>query len=159
MDRVDYKKGFFFSCYLFYFSKSFYIIVSCTEWVDIPTFRKNAYLYGKLSNPVYLEQPKGFIVKNRESCVLKLKRALYGLHQSGKEWYNELDRTFIELGFQKLLNCNCVYMLNSSAIIFVYLDDLALFVKNNEILNKVCNLIGSKFEFKDLGNLTCFLGV
>ena len=41
---------------------------------------------------------------------MKLKRVLYRLNQAGREWHFELDNTFLKLGFQKVYDCNCIYM-------------------------------------------------
>jgi hypothetical protein len=43
---------------------------------------KSAFLNGDLQEEVYVEQPVGFIVASKEHKVLKLKKALYGLHQA-----------------------------------------------------------------------------
>ena len=40
---------------------------------------KTAFLNGVIEEEVFIEQPEGFEVENRESHVCKLKRALYGL--------------------------------------------------------------------------------
>jgi hypothetical protein len=42
---------------------------------------KSAFLNGDLQEEVYVEQPMGFIIAGKEHKVLKLKKALYGLHQ------------------------------------------------------------------------------
>jgi hypothetical protein len=42
---------------------------------------KLAFLNGYLQEEVYVEQPMGFIVAGKEHKVLKLKKALYGLHE------------------------------------------------------------------------------
>jgi hypothetical protein len=43
---------------------------------------KSAFLNGDLQEEVYVEQPMSFIVAGKEHKVLKLKKALYGLHQA-----------------------------------------------------------------------------
>jgi hypothetical protein len=43
---------------------------------------KLAFLNGYLQEEVYVEQPMGFIVAGKEHKVLKLKKALYGLHEA-----------------------------------------------------------------------------
>ncbi|THH27330.1 hypothetical protein EUX98_g6847 [Antrodiella citrinella] len=48
---------------------------------------KSAYLYGKLDEEIYMEQPEGFKVKGQERKVLRLLRALYGLKQAGLAWW------------------------------------------------------------------------
>ena len=43
---------------------------------------KSAFLNGFLKEEVYIEQPKGYIVKGHEDKVLKLKKARHGLKQA-----------------------------------------------------------------------------
>lgn len=43
---------------------------------------KSALLYGKLTEEIYIEQPKGYIVKGSEDNVYRLHKALYGLKQA-----------------------------------------------------------------------------
>ena len=47
----------------------------------------NAYVNANLEEPVYMKQPQGYIDQS-EHHVLKLKKAMYKLKQSGWAWYN-----------------------------------------------------------------------
>ena len=40
---------------------------------------KSAFLNGEIKEVIYVKQPEGFLVKGKEGCVLRLKKALYGL--------------------------------------------------------------------------------
>ena len=40
---------------------------------------KSAFLNGELEEEVYIEQPEGFLLSQKEDCVYRLKKALYGL--------------------------------------------------------------------------------
>ena len=40
---------------------------------------KTAFLNGNLEEEIYMKQPEGFIAKNQEHVVCKLKRSIYGL--------------------------------------------------------------------------------
>ena len=54
---------------------------------------RNAYLYGKLDEEIYMEQPEGFKVKGQEHKVLRLRRALYRLKQAGLAWWRTLSES------------------------------------------------------------------
>jgi Reverse transcriptase (RNA-dependent DNA polymerase) len=56
-----------------------------TRHIDI----SSAYLYGKLSEVIYMEQPPGFSTGNQNE-VLRLNKGLYGLKQAGRVWYRTL---------------------------------------------------------------------
>ena len=43
---------------------------------------KTAFLYGKLDEEIYMEQPEGFKIQGQERKVLRLHRAIYGLKQA-----------------------------------------------------------------------------
>ncbi|CAK9829680.1 Copia protein [Anthophora retusa] len=50
----------------------------------------SAYVQGELHDEIYMEQPEMF--SKGENKVCKLLKPLYGLKQSGREWYRKLDR-------------------------------------------------------------------
>ena len=43
---------------------------------------KTAFLKGIIQDKIYIEQPQGFEIHERESHVCKLNKALYGLKQA-----------------------------------------------------------------------------
>ena len=62
---------------------------------------KNAFLNGVIEEQVYIEQPRGFEVEDRETHVCKLKKALYRLKQAHRAWYGRIDSFLVSLGFTK----------------------------------------------------------
>lgn len=49
------------------------------DWCIFQLDVKSAFLYGELSEAVYIEHPQGFVKKGEEEKVYKLKKALCGL--------------------------------------------------------------------------------
>ena len=63
---------------------------------------QSAYLYGKLKEEIYMKQPEGSRVPGQEHFVLCLLRALYGLKQAGLAWWETLNESMKDLGFECL---------------------------------------------------------
>ena len=62
---------------------------------------KTAFLNGLLKEDVYVAQPKGFIDPHFPDHVLYLKKALYGLNQAPRAWYDRLTQYLVSHGFTR----------------------------------------------------------
>nr|GEU45802.1 putative ribonuclease H-like domain-containing protein [Tanacetum cinerariifolium] len=62
---------------------------------------KSAFLYGTIEEEVYVCQPLGFEDPDYPDKVYKVVKALYGLHQASKAWYETLANYLLENGFQR----------------------------------------------------------
>ena len=62
---------------------------------------KTAYLNAPIDEDIFLEQPERF-KQGDGDMVCKLKRSLYGLKQSGRNWYVCLSHRLEQLGFHSL---------------------------------------------------------
>nr|GEY78589.1 retrovirus-related Pol polyprotein from transposon TNT 1-94 [Tanacetum cinerariifolium] len=62
---------------------------------------KTAFLHGSLKEEVYVSQPEGFIDAGHPSHVYKLKKALYGLMQAPRAWYDKLSTFLLQNHFFK----------------------------------------------------------
>jgi len=60
---------------------------------------KTAFLHGKLTDEVFMEQPDGQKEKGKEDWVCKLHKSLYGLRQAGRCWYDKLYSEMQKIGF------------------------------------------------------------
>nr|GEV20356.1 putative ribonuclease H-like domain-containing protein [Tanacetum cinerariifolium] len=59
---------------------------------------KSAFLYGTIKEEVYVYQPPGFEDPNHLDKVYKVVKALYGLHQAPRAWYETLANYLLENG-------------------------------------------------------------
>ena len=59
-----------------------------------------AYLNATLENPIYMQKLPGYY-EDKTEHVLLLKKCLYGLKQSGREWYKCLSKALFNMGFKK----------------------------------------------------------
>nr|GEY07193.1 retrovirus-related Pol polyprotein from transposon TNT 1-94 [Tanacetum cinerariifolium] len=62
---------------------------------------KIIFLYGPLKEEVYVNQPDGFVNPYHPDKVYRLKKALYGLRQAPRAWYDELSNFLVSKGFSK----------------------------------------------------------
>ena len=121
-----------------------------------------AFLNGKLKDDIFMKQPKGFEVKDKEHMICKLKRSIYGFKQSPLCWNQALDKHLKRMGLKPSLNDPYIYVLNSGGeviILAIYVDDIILAGKSSERIQQIIREIGTKFNVKDMGSLRHFLGV
>ena len=125
---------------------------------------KTAYLNAPIDCDIYMEQPKGFeeVGKNGEKLVCKLKKSLYGLKQSGRNWNNMLHSFLYTENFCQSRADPCVYVRNSETegcvILIIWVDDIIISATCPKLLESVKESLCQKFKMKDLGELSWFLG-
>ena len=86
--------------------KSIRILLSITAHYDYEIWQmdvKTAFLNGNLEEEIYMLQPEGFIAKNQEHMVCRLKRSIYGLKQASRSWNIRFDQTIKSFGFEQIL--------------------------------------------------------
>jgi hypothetical protein len=127
---------------------------------------KSAYLYGKLreDEQIYLTPPPGVEVPGLKSGqVLRLLVALYGLKQAGRRWYSELRRVLEQLGFKRSEHDHALFYRrhpdDSSSIIFVHVDDMALITRTLERMQQLKLNMAKVFELTDNGVMSWMLGI
>ncbi|GJS52204.1 putative ribonuclease H-like domain-containing protein [Tanacetum coccineum] len=62
---------------------------------------KSAFIYGKIEEEVYVCQPPEFEDPNFLDRVYKVEKALYGLHQAPRAWYETLSTYLLDNRFQR----------------------------------------------------------
>nr|GEY07578.1 retrotransposon protein, putative, Ty1-copia subclass [Tanacetum cinerariifolium] len=67
---------------------------------------KTTFLHGNLEEMIYMRQPPGYEQGNK---VCLLKKSLYGLKQSPRQWYRRFDEYILSNGFKRNSYDNCVY--------------------------------------------------
>ncbi|KAJ4723126.1 Retrovirus-related Pol polyprotein from transposon TNT 1-94 [Melia azedarach] len=124
---------------------------------------KTAFLHGELEEEIYMTQPDGFQVPGKEDYVCKLKKSLYGLKQSPRQWYKRFDSDMIEIGYTRSPYDCCVYYskaTNGSLIYLVlYVDDMLIAAENKSDVQKLKDILSVEFEMKDLGAARKILGM
>ena len=135
------------------------LLVVRRQWVDAHLDIKCAYLYGELQQTTFVAPPEGFQNSTSPNTVWLLKRALYGLHQSGRQWYARLVEELLKIGFIRIPGFSCAFQLNNIAVLLFYVDDLVLFAINNSFLQSVIRKVSQVFDITNLGRIQKLLGV
>jgi hypothetical protein len=116
----------------------------------------------QLQEEVFVQQPEGYVKKGGEHKVLKLKKALYGLHQAPRAWNSKLDVTLTALGFMKSSSEPVIYIRKSGSsqlIVGVYVDDLVITGPDRSGICSFKKEMATKFKMTDLGLLRYYLGI
>ncbi|GJV70884.1 retrovirus-related pol polyprotein from transposon TNT 1-94 [Tanacetum coccineum] len=79
----------------------FLAYASFKDFVVYQIYVKSSFLYGKIEEEVYVCQPSGFEDPDFPDRVYKVEKALYGLHQAPKAWYETLSTYLLDNGFQR----------------------------------------------------------
>lgn len=124
---------------------------------------KTTFLHGRLEEEILMSQPEGYEFPGKEDHVCRLKKSLYGLKQSPRQWYLRFDK-FMQL--HEFIKCSydcCVYYKTIKDGLYIYLllyvDDMLVACKDKEEIDKLKVLLNSEFEMKDLGYAMKILGM
>ncbi|KAE8681319.1 hypothetical protein F3Y22_tig00111330pilonHSYRG00089 [Hibiscus syriacus] len=124
---------------------------------------KTAFLHGDLEEQIYMRQPEGFTQPGNEHLVCRLKKSLYGLKQSPRQWYKRFDSYMIKIGYNRCEYDCCVYVksLDDGSFIFLllYVDDMLIAAKNMDDVIGLKTLLSQEFDMKDLGAAKKILGM
>lgn len=123
---------------------------------------KTAFLNGELDEEIYMDQPAGFVADGQERKVCKLKRSIYGLKQSSRQWYLRFHQAVLLNGFTMIEEDHCVYVKRSKGsfiIMSLYVDDILLAGNDKDIIVATKGWLSSNFEMKDMGEADYILGV
>ncbi|GJU12263.1 putative ribonuclease H-like domain-containing protein [Tanacetum coccineum] len=80
---------------------------------------KTTFLYGKIEEEVYVCQPPGFEDPDFPDRVYKVEKALYGLHQALRAWYETLSTYLLDNGFQRRKIEKTLFMKRHKGIILL----------------------------------------
>ncbi|GJU07153.1 uncharacterized mitochondrial protein-like protein [Tanacetum coccineum] len=123
---------------------------------------KSAFLYGKIEEEVYVCQPPGFEDPDFPDRVYKVEKALYGLHQAPRAWYETLLTYLLDNGFQRGKIDKTLFIKRHKGdilLVQVYVDDIIFGSTKMELCIAFEKLMHEKFQMSSMGELTFFLGL
>ncbi|KAJ9557826.1 hypothetical protein OSB04_012440 [Centaurea solstitialis] len=145
--------------------KSIRILMAISAYFNYEIWQmdvKTAFLNGKLTEDIYMEQPKGFEDPKNPNKVCKLLKSIYGLKQASRSWNLYFDERIKEFGFTKSEFEPCVYTKFSGSIVtflVLYVDDILLIGNDVPTLQSVKSWLSKCFQMKDLGEAAYILGI
>ncbi|KAJ9537911.1 hypothetical protein OSB04_030644 [Centaurea solstitialis] len=145
--------------------KSIRILMAISAYFNYEIWQmdvKTAFLNGKLTEDVYMEQPEGFEDPKNPNKVCKLLKSIYGLKQASRSWNLHFDERIKKFGFAKSEFEPCVYTKFSGSIVtflVLYVDDILLIGNDVPTLQSVKEWLSKCFQMKDLGEAAYILGI
>jgi len=145
-----------------------------------------AFLNGTLKETVYMESPTHIeeglrilketeppksYVRQRASQIIRelkkgdrvclLKRALYGLRQAGRCWYETLAEKLLSFGAKKSTADPCVFIKRNKEIMIIatYVDDIIVACKESSSVDELYKHLANDLEMKNLGEISSCLGM
>ncbi|GKC52722.1 putative ribonuclease H-like domain-containing protein [Tanacetum coccineum] len=129
-----------------------------TKWMDV----KSAFLYGTIEEEVYVCQPFGFEDPQFPDKVYKVEKALYGLHQTPKAWYETLSTYLLENRFRRGTIDKTLFIKKDRGdilLVQVYVDDIIFGSTKMSLCVEFEQMIYKRFQMSSIGELTFFLGL
>ena len=123
---------------------------------------KTAFLNGNIDETIYMVQPENYESNDSKQLVCRLKRSIYCLKQASRQWYRKFDQVIISFGFKENTVDQCIYLKFSGSkfiILVLYVDDILLASSDVGLLHETKRFLSSKFDMKDLGNASFFMGI
>nr|GEV18636.1 retrovirus-related Pol polyprotein from transposon TNT 1-94 [Tanacetum cinerariifolium] len=100
---------------------------------------KSAFLYGTIEEEVYVCQPPGFEDPDNPEKVYKVVKALYGLHQAPRAWYETLANYLLENGFHRGQIDQTLFIKKQKGdilLVQIYVDDIIFGATNKDLLTE-----------------------
>ncbi|GJW70472.1 putative ribonuclease H-like domain-containing protein [Tanacetum coccineum] len=108
------------------------------------------------------DQPPGFEDPDYPDKVYKVVKALYGLHQAPRAWYETLAKYLLDNGFHRGRIDPTLFVKKQKGdilLVQVYVDDIIFGSTNKELCTGFEKLMKDKFQMSSMGELTFFLGL
>ncbi|GJR25253.1 putative ribonuclease H-like domain-containing protein [Tanacetum coccineum] len=110
---------------------------------------KGAFLYGKIEEEVYVCQPPGFEDPEFPNRVYKVEKALYGLHQAPRVWYETFSTYLLENRFQRGQIDKTLFIKRVKSdilLVQVYVVDIIFGSTKKELCTEFEKLMHKKFQ-------------
>nr|GFB77011.1 copia protein [Tanacetum cinerariifolium] len=117
---------------------------------------KSAFLYGTIKEEVYVSQPLGFVDSEFPNRVYKVEKALYGLHQAPRAWYETLSTYLLDNGFRRGIIDKTLFIKkikDDILLVQVYVDDIIFGSTKRSLSTEFEPLMYKRFQMSFMGEL------
>ena len=132
------------------------------KWGLRQLYVNNVFLKRHLTKEVYMAQSQGMRNADYPHHVCRLHKAIYGLKQPLRAWYQELRTFLLFLGFvTSSIDLSIFAYSSDNALLYflVYIDDLITTGSDPSHVDTIIRQLDYKFSTKDLRVLSFFYGV
>lgn len=137
---------------------TFLAVAVARKWEVHQLDVNNAFLHGDLNEEVYMRLPPGFS-SSVPGKVCRLRKSLYGLRQSPRNWFAKLTSSLRKYGFQQSHAdyTPFTYKIGDDVLsVLVYVDDILVAGNNSTLCSSFKRYLDDCFRLKDLGPLKYF---
>ena len=123
---------------------------------------KSSFLNGFINEEVYVEQPPGFEDLQHPNHVFKLKKALSGLKQAPRQWYERLSNFLLSHGYERGMIDKTLFIKKANSeiiLVQIYVDDIISGATKDSFCEEFVATMQGKFEMSMTGELSFFLGL
>nr|GEV25122.1 retrovirus-related Pol polyprotein from transposon TNT 1-94 [Tanacetum cinerariifolium] len=160
-ERIDYDETYAPVARL----ESIRILLAYACTLDFRLFQmdvKSALLNGFINEEVYVAQPPGFIDFEKPNHVYRIKKALCGLKQAPKAWYDRLKAFLIKHDYTMGMIYNTLFTKKKDSniiIVQIYVDDIIFGSTCQEMCDDFANIMHDQFEMSMMEELNFLLGL
>ncbi|GJW72829.1 putative ribonuclease H-like domain-containing protein [Tanacetum coccineum] len=135
------------------------LFLSFASYMGFPVYQmdaKSAFLYGTIEEEVYVHQPLGFVDLAHPNKVYKVFKALYGIHQAPKAWYETLSSFLLENGFRRgTIDKTLFIMKNKGDIMLVqiYVDDIIFGSTKQSMCTEFEDCMHKRFQMSSIADI------
>ena len=126
---------------------------------------KTTYLNSPIAEEIYMKQPKGFeqLDNKGKPLICLMKKSLYGLKQSGRNWYQTFRNFLVAKGIESSVHNNCLFIKKSErqlqGAVFLWVDDIISCEFQENFSSWIESEVSQDFKISDCRDLCSFLGM
>ncbi|GJS16559.1 putative ribonuclease H-like domain-containing protein [Tanacetum coccineum] len=123
---------------------------------------KSSFLYSTIEEEVYVCQPPSFKDPQFSDNVYKVEKAIYGLHQAPRAWYETLSTYLLENGYRRGTIDKTLFIKKDRGdilLVQVYVDDIIFGSTKKSLCVEFEQMMHKRFQMSSMGELTFFLGL